>query len=299
MNRFISLLVYLWPLLLAADIPYQEAPEVASTEGLPSSLVNGTVSVISGEYVDSVVDIVIPGPEPLMIARHYSSLSLNGWSFNHLDCIALCQAFYQENDYPSLFIDYRQPSGTQFNYIYSRAKHVKDHKSVEFRLIKPAGLTNGAEVLSGRTNIKNQVVRYYEAEGKIEAKSSRGDLSTFYKIGTADGGAKKFLQKEMERLNGSRYVYENAKTNWNILPWIICKSNITDQLYSQVVPKSDDGKTLTLTTSDGRSLVYHQHKHKFNEKTHEWQFGLGMMPDGETIVRYISGVKNPYSPEEN
>ena len=80
MKSLIFLLTCFWTFcLFAADYNrFQEAPEVASTEGLPSSIVNGSVCIISGEYVDLAVDFVIPGPEPLVIARHYGSYSLKG-----------------------------------------------------------------------------------------------------------------------------------------------------------------------------------------------------------------------------
>jgi len=48
---------------LAGEQIEYEPQEVATNEGLPSSIVNGCVCVITGEYIDVTNDLVIPGPE--------------------------------------------------------------------------------------------------------------------------------------------------------------------------------------------------------------------------------------------
>lgn len=46
---------------------------LASTEGLVSTIIDGSVSAITGEYIDSETDFVMPGPDPLHFQRVYSS----------------------------------------------------------------------------------------------------------------------------------------------------------------------------------------------------------------------------------
>jgi Domain of unknown function (DUF6531) len=59
-----------------------------NTEGMPSGIVHGCVSVISGDFIDSEVDIELPGPQPLALQRVYSSSDrsnsylLNGWTLD-------------------------------------------------------------------------------------------------------------------------------------------------------------------------------------------------------------------------
>jgi hypothetical protein len=75
---------------------FQEAAErklseslLANTEGIPSSVVDECVSAITGDFVDSQVDIVLPGPEPLVLQRSYCSSDnsysylLNQWILNY------------------------------------------------------------------------------------------------------------------------------------------------------------------------------------------------------------------------
>ncbi|MGK0182783.1 MAG: hypothetical protein ACI9YB_002087, partial [Halioglobus sp.] len=45
------------------DAPDPFAPLI-NLDCYPSSIVNGTVNVISGNYCEQAIDLVIPGPEP-------------------------------------------------------------------------------------------------------------------------------------------------------------------------------------------------------------------------------------------
>ena len=73
--------------LLGDSLKPQECQDVTAIEGLPSSLVNQTVCAISGAYTDAVIDLILPGPESLVIQRSYSSnggINLgHSWSLNH------------------------------------------------------------------------------------------------------------------------------------------------------------------------------------------------------------------------
>ena len=106
---------------LAATQEYVEPQDVATTEGLPSSLVNQSVCAITGEYTDSILDVTIPGPEPLVISRVYTSFSTNrGWFFNHYDKLILGNVNYEGA--PAHIIVFRQPSGAQLDYISEKKR---------------------------------------------------------------------------------------------------------------------------------------------------------------------------------
>ena len=51
------------------------------------AIVAGAVNASTGEYLESVTDMVVAAPDPLIIQRHYSSgkgsLNPNGWMFSH------------------------------------------------------------------------------------------------------------------------------------------------------------------------------------------------------------------------
>ena len=151
MHRLLYFLAFCPIFFLSAVQPaYKEPQTVASTEGLPSSIVNESVCVISGEYVDAAVDLVVPGPEPLVIQRRYGShsLSVNGnlgrsWSLNHGELLILGQSVYddgQEESQQVWVMALRQPSGAQLDYMYPVSKSAKKKKRLDFRLITPKNL---------------------------------------------------------------------------------------------------------------------------------------------------------------
>jgi len=91
-----SLLVVLSAILIGSlsaneGPPAQASASLAVTEGLPSNIVGGCVCVITGEYVDCETDVEVPGPEPLVIRRCYSSQDPKGnlanWTINHHDLV--------------------------------------------------------------------------------------------------------------------------------------------------------------------------------------------------------------------
>jgi hypothetical protein len=146
MRWFVVLFLFI-DLFLEGSTPlsdYEGAPEVATTEGLPSSLVNQSVCVISGQYIDSVIDLVIPGPEPLVMQRHYGNQAdgnIGGfWSFNHFARMAAGKALYQKEQ-PIWVLALREPSGSQFDYIYPQSREATKKKHLQFQLIVPSALS--------------------------------------------------------------------------------------------------------------------------------------------------------------
>src|SRR5438045_2758384 len=64
-------------------------PTLINTTALPSSIVNGSVNVITGDYLIADVDYAMAGPDPYVLGHSYSSSSLEpgslgrGWNFHH------------------------------------------------------------------------------------------------------------------------------------------------------------------------------------------------------------------------
>jgi hypothetical protein len=64
---------------------------IVNLEGIPSAMVNNCVNVITGDYSEMQEDLVLPGPQPIIIRRGYSSAADNegyylfshGWNLNH------------------------------------------------------------------------------------------------------------------------------------------------------------------------------------------------------------------------
>ncbi len=131
--RLTLLLVCFWPFFLFSNesLKGNETAEVSATEGLPSNIANHSVCVISGEYVDSIVDVMLPGPEPLVISRHYASFSTGdkpGWFSNHADTLILSSGMYEEK-FPVYVVSLRQPSFAQFDYFHAKTKEAQKKRS--------------------------------------------------------------------------------------------------------------------------------------------------------------------------
>ncbi len=179
MHFFLWLLFSCVSCFLHSTEEYQEPEEVATTEGLPSSLVNQSVCAITGEYTDSMLDVCIAGPEPLILSRTYASFAFDAWSYNHFEVFTLYEAYYK--GVPSYLLALRRPSGARLGYVHEKQEHSK-LKKLPFTLVPPVGLTNGGSILSGKTNVKNQKVHVDLDQKKAVARTGDGSHK-FFKVG--------------------------------------------------------------------------------------------------------------------
>lgn len=301
MKNVIFLLVMLGPLLLLAEEVLEdvETPDVTAAEGLPSSLVNGTVCAISGQYIDSMVDVVIQGPEPLVISRTCGSLASPNlgclWSFNHEGFMTGCKAYDREEG-PIWLFRICQPSSSYLDYIASRGEEEDKKKhDLELKLREPKGLTNGATTLSGRTNLKNQKVHFYSQKEEIEVESPTGDKKIYFRTRHGKGWAI-YAQKAEEKANRSLYTYE-FDLHFMMPIQITCQNlRHRDRVYSQVNFSRIDEKEgefhFDLNTSDGRKLSYyfrpHYYKKKIKAVRHDFTDSVNHY--------YLTRVEHPYAP---
>lgn len=62
--------------VLADEVEIPISSSLANTEGMVNSIVADHVCVITGDYVDSEIDLVVHSPEPLLVRRSYCSTDL-------------------------------------------------------------------------------------------------------------------------------------------------------------------------------------------------------------------------------
>ena len=140
---------------------------IASQEGLPISIVNGSVCAITGEFLITQTDVILPGPQPLALQRTYNSGTnevkevgslLCGWELcfpNRLTLenkkIGSCPHHDHSRFRYELVLT--EASGAKLSYHgHPRSTH---QYSLHFNI--PAGFTNCASgELSARTHLKNQ-----------------------------------------------------------------------------------------------------------------------------------------------
>ena len=177
-----------WISLLTGDtdsysyLDLKPSSSLASTEGLVSSIVDGCVSAITGEFIDCEVDLVVPGPEPLVLQRCYSSGNIvpirtrtkndlyQGWSITSTSLLNLAKEIIDEKErkyHASLTV----PSGATACYkrklMIGRGDDLKDY---EIRLTK--GFTNcGGGKISAGSNLKSNHLQ-------VNAMTMKGILKT-------------------------------------------------------------------------------------------------------------------------
>lgn len=153
-------LIILFLLVSFSNACYSEQIEMptstclASTEGLINSLVGNHVCAISGDFIDSHVDLNIPGPETLAVRRTYCSSDMypsifrGGWKLVEPDCLT---AQLSQNGTTATG---KTSHGAYVKYARNIARH--ETNLIHFNLVKLPGITNcHAEMISGRTNIRN------------------------------------------------------------------------------------------------------------------------------------------------
>ena len=235
----------------------QLSQSVELTDGLPSNIVNDSVSVISGEYIDHAVDIVLMGPRPLVFERTYSNFIMEGtffrsWNNNHSSILLTYDAKYEKKDVDGLRLIL--PHGSSYFY-----KKEKSKRASQYELVVPKGLTNGSTSLSGRSNIKNT---------KIHCHKDKKDITI---IG-GDGNRKKYSKVKSDYTNIKKYVISSdTNTRNQSITYheysIKAKNKLSNLIYSTITLKDDSDfkhyPVKHLRASDGRRILYKFQKHEY------------------------------------
>ncbi|MFT5319838.1 MAG: hypothetical protein ACI8RA_003123 [Chlamydiales bacterium] len=142
-------------------MPTPEAPSFPM-DNVPRTIVNGSVNVVTGDYCENAVDLILDGPEPITINRtHSSSLqtgNLNwGWNSSH-DCRLLffdmdhSDGGHHSTKWKKAYS--QEPSGSGVFFL-SEGKAMK--RAYKLDIGKHGkGLTNcGSGEISAKTNMKN------------------------------------------------------------------------------------------------------------------------------------------------
>ena len=288
---FVFSLLYLLP-LYAKDIDLNEGASstLATTEGLPSNLVDQRVCVISGDFVDQSVDVVLSGPETMVIQRNYSNLDPRGnfgrgWSINHRGATNNYQGPYEGVTHLCFLL--MQPSSARLNYICPREKGDTEKRELHFKPLIPKGYTHGGKGLTGRDFLPNQQVLFYPKEDKIVVKTSMGSKRIFFEEKRDEEGYAICYEKEERKRNQSRYVYDNQKNFPIPVESILCEHKNNHLFYSSIEFKKPSGKIeehphLTLFASDGKKVRYSYLAEKVKGEYHY----------------YLKRVEKDHAPEE-
>jgi RHS repeat-associated protein len=184
-----------------SPIPYRSAVDNSQAtanvsnvlEGGPPSLA-GSVDVVSGKLCDFHTDLIIPGSDPLVFDRTYSSDAKSysclgrDWlhphhSRGHVD---VCSEI-TEKGWGVTLSDGSGDSGYYGTPAYNY--NALCYHLPPFRIYGTAGITNlNAHPLSGKSHVKNKKI-YYQSKDGAKVK---GDHEAFLELSTGAGSVKKY-----------------------------------------------------------------------------------------------------------
>ena len=301
MKLFVVFLFFVQAAVLSVENdPY----ELAAFGGEPSSIIEGCVSAISGDYFFIEDALVVKGYEPIHLQSRYISREgerpSGGWNIleNHL----IARLFVMKSPMGKMYqLELRDKSGVTLIYTDNLMSQSKKDKFRYNLLSSLGGLTNCSRgEIGARLNLKNNVVYRDQNDLKqIIVKGADGS-ERCYRCKESlkfEKHSKKMSQKVIPFFlsseilpNGNHVKYEYAQIHgaW-FLESITTKSNDQKQVFAWVrfeynYPDRDHFFGITAKTSDNQVLQYTFDPHEKNYKTRFW---------------LLKNVLNPTKPNES
>ncbi|MCB1115408.1 MAG: RHS repeat-associated core domain-containing protein [Chlamydiia bacterium] len=250
--------------------------ELATFGGEPSTIIDGCVSAITGNFFLSQEDLVVSGREPIRIKREYFSGDGedydSGWRYFYHSLIAK-----KQNPIPGCTL-LHIPEKYGFTLLYA-SKQTKNRKKYIVIQNYPDSLTNCyTGEISGRLNTKNNVV--YEDPGdknQVIVEGADGSKRIYRQVEKGPSSSLHLIREHLPNENQIHY-------DWSSIEGIIRLIKITTtspqgKHYASVnIEYHGNGSFLyaiTFKGSDGQSLTYeinsnlkqHHTKHAVLSKT--------------------------------
>lgn len=264
---FLICFIVIFKLFAEEELPPDE-PFVSSlvkTQSLLSTTVN-SVSVISGEWLNSEMDFAVIGPEPLILSRGYSSnrtyskkLGFN-WDFNRPHSLMIEE---EGHDRPLFKARYTQPSGIVSIHESDPINSDEADQSIPLILSRTQGLTNcRLGEISARTNLHNTIIEFDRSKAHCAALSGNGSV-TYFKYSHQTEARPISTGKGIDLDDSIHYHYKpdfERKANGNYLIFredgIYTVNPSQTECYGWVKFHSLGKDALEVTASDGKTAVY-------------------------------------------
>lgn len=241
----------------------EEENSISNFNGCASGIVGGHVNVVSGDFVDSAIDIKIDGPDPLVLSRSYASSRYfflkedYGWSFNHPSEILAYEKPNPGHHTAETFIFFG-PSGDTTEFIHNK-KGILVLKTYR-------GMTNcSAGILSGQFNLKNTKISIEKKSSSYQ--TSNGDIYRFgkeMKNSLTYPTSKRYDIVSLEKASGAVLKYDlqplcNSSTFKKIEQF---NADGTSQgwMLAELV-RNNDLRKFWVSAGNGTWASYKYHKH--------------------------------------
>ena len=282
---------------------YSEETTLAAIEGEPSFTIDQCINPISGDYLISETDLIIPGYEPIYFNRTYASGAQEGREarFSILPHIYMHFIRPKNKKTDPLVLSVAEPSGGMVSYKNLVANHGKDRYEFFPMLGKATkGLTNtGRGEISSQTNISRNRIVLDKSQGAYILTTCNG-TKRYYKKPCHTPFA--YLEKE-RKPNGNWVFYEY--TEYYTLKEIRTTNPNNTKIYAKVrfeheTPNPYNSKTFAAITETGKLLHYFFHLDDVKEGKHNHHFfrlnyiDRPSLPQETLIYKKLSPKKDTY-----
>lgn len=287
--------IVLWVPLQLFSLDENALVPLGDVEGEPSALFNNCVNVVSGNYCESDVDMYLVGPEPLTFCRYYSSSGcenpeglFHGWNHNHESLMH----FYQSTNKKGFKAIMTEPSGASL--LYCKMSSYPGYKYMDLKLdvaTHTRGLTNAAGELSGRTNLKNNILRFGAGKKEVWAYTGAGERRRYtqalWQEGSLRDMSEYFLRKKVSP-NGNVTTYDY--TDDDLLDNISTTNGDGCAPFAKVHLTREDAEFqhngfwhMSLASDDGRTVSY-TYQVVVNRSLPEFYLQQVVRPNAPTIT---------------
>lgn len=253
-SLFLLYILFFSGLATAESNSVPQAPGLTSIESEPSGIVDGCVNVISGQFFDCEVDLVIPGPQALKVERllQYNNPSAlaethdPSWTYNHVSSLAYKIQPGGDTNYKAYF-----SKGLENPSTFSIKKNKK--KLTVTGSLDPGqfleGVTNSSKgAIGAQTNPKNRELTWlYEFKRNYLQME---DGSTLVFQGTYGGP----LFKEIFP-SGLYLLHERNKKDQ--LERVVLKNSKKQELADYKIERFKKNPLQKIIACDGRTVSYH------------------------------------------
>lgn len=273
-----------------------EALPMADRAAGASSLVNGCVNAISGNYLDRTIDLSIVGPEPINFERYHCSFDQYScslwptWGHNYNSFIYLSN---EPVDGKSTSVCFLKDINGGTSFFSTPWREDKDQlMSFNKNLPENKGFTNlgGATLHASSTPANSTIFRKKKSKFAV-LKTGDGGFKAYQSY--KDSESNVFFKIRSERKpNGNKIVYDQDEKKPSMLDLLnVRTTNAQDKLLSNLkfhVKSLEDfinDPTIVIEGSNGQKCIYRFMKQYADKKT-KLQF-------------FLVEVESPLHPKEN
>ncbi|MCH1429583.1 MAG: hypothetical protein L7U87_02365 [Chlamydiales bacterium] len=292
MKRILTITLVLLPTFFFYPNPHEQDQLMYTGSGieslLPSAIVNNTVDVVSGTYLDTCNDLTVLGPDPLSIDRHYHFSRrefIAAYRFEDFGIGTAISHPYKVGGYSQRGVLEKNGTFCLFSRNDQLKKMINNHDYTTYLVddYYEKGFSNvNISEMSGQTNLKNYYLysrRFGHKEEEYQIFLPSGAIRYYYTPKIRALGQKFYLLKE-KLPTGNILKYEYTP-DWK-LSTISLKDSTEKRTFSSLkfLYKDNEDKVRAIRASDGRIVEY--------EYAYDKQFDMGYQGDLSVIRNFDS-----------